>query len=103
MIAVTDSTRRTMYAKGGATTYIVNTYSSSDTSVEYVVVYADDRWEDVIVDDLETVEVKEPEKTEQDENTGERPATWERPNRRLATVSRAGRKTFPRKAASSWG
>ena len=97
------ATRRMMYTKGGTTTYTANTYSSSDTSGEYVIVYADDGWGNITVDDLETVEVKEPEKTEQDENTGERPATWGRQNRRLATVSRARRTNHPRKAASSWG
>jgi hypothetical protein len=35
--------------------------------------------------------------------TGERSVYWERPNRRLATVNRAGRTKHPRKAASSWG
>ena len=92
-----------MISKGGAATYTVNTYSSSDASGTYVVV-ADNGWRDVTVDDVADVRIKEPAKTEQDEpDTGERPTTWKRPNRRLAAVNRAGRTNDPRKAASTWG
>ena len=111
MIAILDPTRRTMIAKGGTVTYTAtrtthtsNTYSSSDTSGTYIVVVPDNGWREVTVDDLKTIEIKEPAQQEQDEpDTGERPVTWERHNRRLATVNRAGRHTELRKAASSWG
>jgi hypothetical protein len=46
-----------------------------------------------------TVDACEEPAQEQDESdTDERSVTWERPNRRLATVNRAGRTIYPRKA-----
>ena len=99
-----------MLAKGGTatytatrTTYTSNTYSSSDTSGTYIAVAADNGWREVTVDDLETIVVKEPTQEPDEPNTVERTVIWERPHRRLATVNRAGRTNYFRKAASSWG
>jgi hypothetical protein len=100
-----------MTCKGGTVTYTATrttftdaTYSSSDTSGTYIVVVPDNGWREVTVHDLETIKIKEPVQQEQDEpDTGERPVTRKWPNRRLATVDRAGRTSGPRKAASTWG
>jgi len=94
-----------MYAKGGTETYTVNTHSSSDTSGTYVVVVADNGWREVTVDDIETIEIKEPAQEQDEPNTDDRSVTWERPNRRLATASGLRRpiEKTPQQAASSWG
>ena len=93
-----------MYAKGATIAYASNTYSSSDTSGTYIVVRADNGWRKVAVDDLAAIEIKEPAQEQDEPDTGSNaPAYWERPNRRLATVNRAGRTNHPRKAASTWG
>ena len=100
-----------MLAKGGTVTYTAtrtthtsNTYSSSDVSGTYVVV-PDNGWREVTVDDLETIEIKEPAQQEQDEpdTGGWLPVTRERPNRRLATVNRAGRHRRTPQQASTYG
>ena len=109
MIAITESTRRTMLAKGGTatctatrTTYASNTYSSSDTSGTYVVV-VDNGWREVTVDDLKTIEIKEPAEQEQDEpDTGER-LVVAKPNRRLATVTGLRRDRQIPQQASTYG
>ena len=100
MIAITQPTRRTMYAKGGTETYTVSTYSSSDTSGT-MFVRADNGWQEVTVDDLQTIEIKEPAQ-EQDEPDTVREATvyWEWPHRRLATVTARRGKRPPRKAST---
>jgi hypothetical protein len=91
MIAIAGTTCRKMLTSGGTVTY-----TAARTSV------ADNGWREVTVADLDTITVKEAQ--QQDEpDTGERPVTWERQHRRLATVNRAGRRNSPRKAASSWG
>jgi hypothetical protein len=100
MSAIASPARRCVYAKSGP---VESTYSSSDVSGTYVVVVVDNGWREVTVDDLETIVIKEPAQEQDEPDTDERSVTWERPNRRLATVNRAGRKTYPRKAASTWG
>ncbi len=91
-----------MYSKGCTETYTLNTYSSTDTSGTYVLV-VDDGWKTVTVDDLEAIKIKEPAKEQDEPDTGERPAIWERPTRRPATVNRAGRTRDPRRMASTYG
>ena len=91
-----------MYAKGGTTT--ASTYSNSHTSGTYIVVAPDNGWREVTVADLETIKIKEPAQQEQDEpDTGERPVTWERPNRRLATVTGLRRSRRMPQQASTYG
>ena len=93
MIAVAGYSTKLYYATGdGGTT--ANTYSSSDLSGGYEI------------DNSQLIEVmvvSEQEADDQEEPNTEREAsvTWERPNRRLATINRAGRKTYPRRR-SPW-
>lgn len=88
-----------MYAKVVTETYTSNTYSSSDTSGTYVVV-VDDGWKAVTIDDVASIKIKEPDPVQEPDepNTDERSVICERPHRRLATVNRAGRTNYPRKA-----
>jgi hypothetical protein len=108
MIAYSAASRRTMCAKGGtvtytatSTTYTSNTYSSSDVSGAYIVVVPDNGWREVTVDDLETIVIKEPAQEQDEPNTGERPVYWERPHRRLATVTAS--RDRPRQLESTFG
>lgn len=97
MIAIVNTTRRTMLAKGRTTTYTGNTdgntYAASDSTCwrevgGYKIAVVVDWYEDPA--------------TEQDEpNTGrEAPVHWERHNRRLATVTRAARDKIPQQAST---
>ena len=99
MIAIAGTTYRMTYAKDGK----FATSTCNTTTETYVVVVADNGWREVTVDDLATIEIKEPAQEQDEPDTGERPVTWARQHRRLATVNRAGRCKAPRKAASSFG
>ena len=75
-----------MLAKGGTVTYTTTDSSDNEAGTAYIVV-AVDGWREVTVDDLETIEIKEPAQKQDEPDMDERPVTWERPNRRLATVT----------------
>jgi hypothetical protein len=97
-----------MLAKGGTVTYTAthttvtsNTYSSSDTTVTYVVVTTDNGWREVTVDDLETIAIKEPAQEHDEPDTGEM-SVVAKPNRRLATVT-GRRGVRPPQLASDYG
>jgi len=71
-----------------------NTYSPSDLSGGY----------EIDNSQLNVVSVSQEEADDQDEpDTGERPVRWQRPNRRLATVNRAGRNRRTPQQASTYG
>ena len=102
MAAFSHNTRRVMIAKTGTDTV----YSAStDTTTGTYTARIRTCWQEVAINEITVVaEVYEDPATERDEpNTDERSVNCERPNRRLATVNRAGRSNYPRKAASSWG
>ena len=101
MIAISEATRRTMYAKSGTVT--VSTYSSSDTSGTYIVVVPDNGWREVTVDDLETIEIKEPAQEQDEPDTGERPVYWKRPQRRPANGVDSEPRRRPWQVASTYG
>jgi len=93
MIACQGYNTRVYYRTGDGTETDA-TYAATETS----------GWYEIDNSQLIEVSVSQEEADDQDEpNTGERPVTWERPNRRLATVNRAGRHTELRKVASTWG
>ncbi len=85
-----------------ATSATYTTYTATEAASDVTTAITIDHgsW-DVTVTITVTIEPAQ----EQDEPNAERDAsvTWERPNRRPATVNRAGRVTKPRKAASTWG
>ena len=89
-----------MLTKGGTVTYTVSTYSSSDTTLTYVVVTADDGWREATVDDLQTIEIKEPVQEQDEPDTGERPVYFGQP-RRLQTETPTPAR--PRQLASGYG
>lgn len=93
MIAISSETRRTMIAKGGTETYTDNCYSCTDCTY----------WREIEPHEITvTVDVHEEPAQEQDEpNTDERSVTWERPHRRLATVTTS--RDRPRQLESSFG
>ncbi len=93
MIAIPESTRR---IKGGTYTTYTATEATSDVTTAFTIDHGS--W-DVTV----TVTIEEPAQEQDEPDTGERP-TWERPKRRLATVTglRRNRRT-PQQAASTWG
>ena len=110
MIAISGAIRRTILAKGGTTieystagTCNICDPVGETTNETWVVVVADNGWREVTVDDLATIEIKEPAQEQDESDTGESPVYVARQHRRLATVNRAGRTNYPRKAASSWG
>ena len=95
MIAISETTRRTMLSRGGTAT-------CTATRTTYTVV--DSGWRDATIDDLATIEIKEPAQQEQDEpDTGERLVTWERHYRRLATVTGLRRNRQIPQQASTYG
>jgi hypothetical protein len=88
-----------MYANGGTATDTL-VYAAGSEATDST------EWQEISpqVFSVTVISHEEPAKQEQDEpDTGERPVYCERPNRRLATVNRAGRTSRPRKAASTWG
>jgi hypothetical protein len=86
-----------MLSRGGTAT-------CTATRTTYTVVVVDSGWRDATIDDLATIEIKEPAQQEQDEpDTGERLVYWERPNRRLATVTGLRRNKQVPQQASTYG
>jgi hypothetical protein len=74
------------------------------TNETWVVVVADNGWAEVTVDDLETIAVKEPDKEQDEPDTGrDAPVYWERPQQRPANGIDSERRRCPMRAASSFG
>ena len=87
-----------MIAKCGTGTTFTSTSTDSGTAATYVVVYADDGWREVTVDDLAAIQIKEPAQ-EQDEPDTE-PTTFF-PRRYVNRESEPRRR--PRQRASGYG
>jgi hypothetical protein len=97
-----------MYAKGGTTiAYSTSSDSQYETIGEttnegyYVISVTDDGWHEATVDDIATIEIKEPAQEQDEPDTGERLVYWERPHRRLATVTAS--RDRPRQLESTFG
>jgi len=80
------------------------TDATDDTSnAAYTVTYGGDGWQEVSSDAIVSSETKidEPAQEQDEQDTGERPVYWERPHRRLATVTAS--RDRPRQLESTYG
>ena len=96
----------TIYYRTASTSSATDVTDGYDTTCLVVYVASDNGWYEISSDAMVWVvtEAKEPARKPDEPNTGRRvPVTWERPHRRLATVTRTRRVNKPRKASSSWG